>query len=140
MAIAKKLALFVLLAAAPALAGAAEFKVVAHPSVSLERMSGDRLSRIFLKKDTRWPDGLPAAVIGVKTPEVREAFTEKVLGMSLGELRSYWAQLVFSGRETPPLERHSDAEVLEYVRSHPGAVGFVSGGAPTSGVKTLSMD
>ena len=40
----------------------------------------------------------------------------------------------------PPLERTTDAEVLEYVPSTPGAIGYVSAGAELGAqVKVLSV-
>ena len=35
---------------------------------------------------------------------------------------------IFSGRANPPPARASDADVLTYVRSNPGAIGYVAGG------------
>ena len=37
----------------------------------------------------------------------------------------------------PPPALDNDEQVILYVRGHPGAVGYVSAGAPAAGVKTV---
>jgi len=45
-----------------------------------------------------------------------------------------------SGRANPPPERVSDADILTYVRSKPGAIGNVKGGAELGGgVKAIAI-
>jgi len=141
MALTKKLGLVALLVLAPVVAAAAGpvFRVVANPSVTVESLSRDQLSRYFLKKETRWPDGKPVLVAGRGDPAIKGAFAEQVQGRSLGALRSYWSQMVFSGRDVPPVERQTDDDVLAYVRSNPGAIAYVSAGAATDGVKTIAI-
>jgi len=141
MAFVKKIGLVALLALAPALAAGGEggFLVVAHPSVKLESVSRDQLSRLFLKKETRWPDGAGVLVVEPADPAVRKAFATGVHGKSLGALRSYWNQMIFSGRDVPPVEKPSDEAVLDYVRQHPGAIGYASAGAVPSGVRSLPV-
>ena len=55
-------------------------------------------------------------------------------------MAAYWQTLVFSGRDVPPVVRHSDEEVLSFVRTQPGAVGYVSAGASTEGVRVLTLE
>lgn len=139
----QKLGLAVLLAVSPVLAspaGDAAFVVVAHPSVEVGRLSREQLSRLFLKKDTRWPGGDGVLVVEPADPAVRKAFAARVHGKSLGALRSYWNQMIFGGRDVPPVEKPSDQAVLDFVREHPGAVGYASPAAATAGVRVLSVD
>lgn len=141
MTFARKLGLAALLVMSPLLASAADdFLVVANPSVELERISTAKLSRLFLKKVTRWDDGTAVFVVEVGDRKVREAFADRVHSMSLSALRTYWAQMVFSGRDVPPLEKASAEEVLQYVRSHPGAVAIVPAGTPATGVKRVIVE
>ena len=74
---------------------------------------------------------------------VRRAFTRAVLsaeGMSLiSAVQTFWLQQVYSGRSTPPAVKGSDAEILSFVGSNPGAIAYV-GTAPTGGaVKVLKI-
>jgi len=70
---------------------------------------------------------------------VRRRFSEQVLNRSVTAVRSYWQQIIFSGRDVPPPELGGDAEVLEFVKKHVGAIGYVSGAASTNGAKVIAV-
>lgn len=127
-----------LLAAAPA-AAADDFKVVVHPENPATEVDRATASGLFLKKHLRWDDGIAVQPVEPALPRLRQAFAEQVHKKSPNAVRSYWNQLIFSGRDVPPLERSGDAEVLAYVRANRGAVGYVSATAETSGVKVLTV-
>ncbi len=133
------LAAALLLAGPAAAAEPREFKVVVHPANPAAELDRDALSRLFLKKALRWPDGVAVQPVEPADPAVRAAFAEQVHRRSLNAVRSYWTQLIFSGRDVPPLERAGDAEVVAYVRATRGAVGYVSAGAEAAGVKVLPV-
>jgi ABC-type phosphate transport system substrate-binding protein len=137
---ARLLALIALLAAGPAAAEEPGFQVIVHPSNAVQSLTKYELSSLFLKKATSWPGG--AAVQPVEPPEgadARDRFAAQVLGKSPGAVKSYWNKLIFAGREVPPVEKRSDKEVIAFVRATPGAVGYVSVGAPLAGVKPVKL-
>jgi ABC-type phosphate transport system substrate-binding protein len=127
---------------APPSAGAESggFQVVVHPSNPLTEVKRSHLAQLFFKKSTQWESGTPALPVDLAgdTP-VRAAFCDAVLKRSLPAVRAYWQQRIFSGRDVPPPEKPSDAEVLAYVRAHPGAVGYVAAGTAPPGVKVLTV-
>jgi ABC-type phosphate transport system substrate-binding protein len=127
------------LAAAPARAAPDGFVVVVHPDVRAERLDRGELSRLFLKKATRWPDGRVVKVVEPADEKLRGAFAEKVHGKSLSAVRAYWNQVVFSGRDVPPAEKAGDAAVVQYVRSNPGAIGYVAAGSDTAGARAVPV-
>jgi ABC-type phosphate transport system substrate-binding protein len=117
---------------------APEFVVIvnaANPASSAERKF---LSDAFLKKTTRWRGGETIRPVDQSADSgVRRRFSEDVLERSVTAVRSYWQQVIFSGRDVPPPELSGDGSVLEYVKNHAGAVGYVSGSAGTDGAKVL---
>ena len=124
----------------PALADEATpaFRVVVHPSNSTRSVERSFLADAFLKKTTRWTEGDAIRPADLRpTVDARRSFTERVLKRSVGAVRSYWQQRIFSGRDVPPPELESDDEMLAFVAKHPGAVGYVSGSAKLKGVKEL---
>lgn len=129
--IAMSLELVLLLFHAPTLgAQAAAFRVVVHASNTVTELSKAELARIFLKKTTTWADGKPALPVdlGPQSP-VRRGFSQRVLQRDVAAAKTYWQQMIFSGRAVPPPEKPSEAEVLAFVRTNPGAVGYVSADA-----------
>lgn len=122
-------------------ASAAEFKLVAHPSVPVASLSRGALSSAFLKKTDKWPNGSPIVPVEQgHSSQLRLAFCRAVHDKSLAMIDSYWQKQVFSGRASPPLTRASDAEVIAYVRSSPGAIGYVSVGADATGLKEIRVE
>ena len=127
--------------AGAASAPARDFVVIvnsANPAASIER---DDLSKMFFKRLVKWPHGTAVEPIDLSPSErARLVFTQSVHGKSVGAVRAFWQQQIFSGRSVPPSEKRNDAEVMQYVREHPGAVGYVSSELELQpGVKTLEI-
>lgn len=135
-----RLLIATLLTLTAAAAEAATFKVVVNPANRASTISRAELSSILLKKQARWVDGTPVQPVDqAEQSRARESFTKAIHGKSVMAVKSYWQQQIFSGRDVPPLEVRSDAEVLAYVRSRPGAIGYVSEDAVLVGVKQLEV-
>jgi len=117
------------------------YVVIVHPSNPTTSADRKFLEDAFLKKTTRWDHGeVIRPVDQVPDSPVRRKFSEEVLRRSVAAVRSYWQQLIFSGRDVPPPELASDEDVVKYVLKYPGAVGYVSGSADTNGAKIVSVD
>ena len=139
-AVALALAMSGALAFAQAAVPVLPYRVIVHPHNSMGKIERTFLADAFLKKTTRWRNGeviLPVD-LGGDSP-TRRKFTEEVLSRSVAAVRSYWQQLIFSGRDIPPPELDSDDEVVLYVMKHPGAVGYVSGSADIGGAKVVAL-
>ena len=112
---------------APAQAQDKDFVVIVNTFNPFVEIRADDLSRIFLKKTATWSNGQTAQP--VDQPEgsnLRRRFTARVLNRDTGSVKSYWQQQVFSGKAVPPPTLDTDAAVLEFVRQHPYAVGYIS--------------
>jgi len=121
--------------------GGEAYVVVVNQSNTMSSVEAKELSRMFLKKVARWEDGEPILPVDlVLESAVRERFSEEVHDRTVAAVNAYWQQRVFSGRSIPPPERASSDEVIEFVRSNPGAVGYVSARTDVSGVKVLTID
>jgi ABC-type phosphate transport system substrate-binding protein len=98
-------------------------------------LSKDDVSRIFLKKSSTL-----TPVDQNKDAKVRSTFSKAVLGRPISAITSYWQQQIFSGGDSPPVEKGSDADVLAYVRSNPKAIGYVASGTDLgSGVRAVTV-
>ncbi len=116
------------------------FKVIANSATTPDSMSKRDLARIFLKKKKKWPSGQAAAPVEQRSNDaLRAAFSKEVLGKSLEMVESHWQGQVFSGKGTPPKKLTSDAAVVSFVRSQPGAVGYVSANTNIDGVKVMTI-
>jgi ABC-type phosphate transport system substrate-binding protein len=136
------LALGALVALAVGTSGAAPvgYRVIVNPANPTATLERKFLTDAFLKKATRWPGGESIRPVDQASDSVvRRRFTEEVLNRSVVAVKSYWQQLIFSGRAVPPPELDSDEEVRRYVAKYSGAIGYVSGGVEPSGVKVVTV-
>ena len=134
------------LAAAVVLAGgraaqAQGYVVVVHAANPTASVTRAEASSLFLKKAAKWPHGAAAQPVDQqKASAVRDAFSRAVLGKPTAAVVAYWQQQIFSGRDVPPAEKGSDADVLAFVRANPGAIAYVSAGADLgAGVKSVPV-
>ncbi len=117
------------------------FKVIVHANNPVTSMSEGDVSNFFLKKQSRWDSGSPVEPIDLwNDSPVREVFSKAVHGRSVSSIKNYWQRQIFSGREVPPPEASSEAEVVAFVRSRPGAIGYVSSGTRLDGVKEVTVE
>jgi ABC-type phosphate transport system substrate-binding protein len=107
----------------------------ANPAWTLPK---EEVSRLFLLKRRRWPAGQKALVVDqVESSPARRLFSELIHGMDVPSVKSFWQEIVFSGRGDPPPERASDDDVVAFVKASPFALGYVGSDARTDGVKII---
>jgi ABC-type phosphate transport system substrate-binding protein len=127
-------------ASTPAVSAEAPYRVIVHPQVKGSQIARASLSSIFLKQAAKWGDGLAVLPVdqSVRSP-VRRSFSSDVLQQGIVEIQVYWQRRMSSGA-TPPPVKASDEEVLLFVASTPGAIGYVSGATPLpDSVKTIEI-
>lgn len=121
-------------------ARAADYKVIVNNANGKSSLAKKELVQLFMKKTPQWSDGTPVvAVDQTEKSTVRERFTQEIHGKSVSAVKSYWQQQIFSGRDVPPVEKSSDAQVIAFVKQNPGAIGYVAAGADTAGVKVVTV-
>jgi len=119
----------------------AVFKVVVNPEVPGTGIKRQVLSAIFLRKVVKWSDGkaIKPADLSLTSP-IRLGFTSAVLGLTTLEVNQYWRQMMSRGIVPPPVKQ-SDDEVIAFVASTAGAIGYVASSTPTPGsVRELRID
>ena len=136
------IALAVLLAPGPIAAQSpVTFKVIVNTRIVGGRMARNVLSDIFLGKATHWEKGLPIAPVDQSAiAPVRAGFSQEILGQAVMAVQSYWNRQILRGGRPPPV-KDSDQEVIRYVRSIPGGIGYVGAEAELpSGVKVIEVE
>ncbi len=73
---------------------------------------------MFMKKVFTWKDGEPVKPIDlVPGSDIRKKFSQEIHGRNVYSIKNYWQQMIFAGRDVPPLEKETDAEIIEYVNT-----------------------
>ncbi|GLX84712.1 hypothetical protein tloyanaT_09640 [Thalassotalea loyana] len=113
--------------------------VVIVGAANANSVAGSDVSRIFLGKLKKFGDGSSVTPVNLAAGSpVREAFEKNALGKSSSQIKAYWSKQVFSGKGKPPKELGSDADVINFVSSNPGAIGYVDAGSVNDSVKVIA--
>lgn len=129
------------LTADPAPSPAQDFAIIVNVANPISTLSKEEVAKLFLKKTVSWSSGQSASPVELPvTAKVRESFARDVLNKSVAQVRSYWQQQIFSGRDVPPPEKPTEDDVLAFVRANANAIGYVSRTANIGrGVKVVSL-
>lgn len=128
----------------PPPAGAADLDVavIVNSANPVSSLSTSEVSNLFLKKgQTSWPSGERVLPVDLgEQSAAREAFSRKFHGRGQGSVKAYWQKQIFSGRDVPPPEKGSAAEVIAFVQSNKGGIGYVPADLELgAGVKVLPV-
>jgi hypothetical protein len=119
-----KFALMTMLALALAAASSARAgDVIAHPSVKLDPAD---IRDVYLGERQLSGD---VRLVPVDNIAAQEDFLAAILQTNLRSYEARWRRKVFREGIRPPQVRGSDAEVMSFVRSTPGAIGYLMGSA-----------
>jgi ABC-type phosphate transport system substrate-binding protein len=118
-----------LFTAAPALAFA-DVYVIVNPALNL---TADDIKNIYtgekeLAESTK--------IRPQDNSSAREEFLKKVLQLDVAKYESLWTKKSFRDGINPPTVRATDADVIAFVKSNPGAIGYITT-APPSDVTVL---
>lgn len=100
--------------------------VVANIQGSSIQLSRQQVRNLFMGGT------LPYDLTAIALPpqnQTRVLFNTKVVGLTESRIQSYWAQMRFSGRKTPPTELSSETLVMKYLQNHPGTIAYLPGDA-----------
>jgi hypothetical protein len=116
------------------------FVIIVHPRNPNQSLERRFVADALLKKTTRWPNGEVIKPVDLPPDAMaRERFSHEILKRSVSAVKSYWQQIIFTGRDVPPPELASDDLVVQYVLRHEGAIGYVSGSAHLGGAVTVTL-
>ncbi len=110
----------------------AEVVVIVNPKHPAASMTAEQVAELYLGKDAS------LAPLDVKEPAaLRTEFYQKVAGKDATQVKAIWARLVFTGRQQPPKEMESAAQVVKQVAGSEKAIGYVDKSAVDGSVKAV---
>jgi hypothetical protein len=121
---------------APAAVSPSSVLVIAHADTPA--LTEDLLQRVYLGKVVE-VNGQPVIPVNLaKGSALRKDFMERILAQDHDKFIGYWTVRCYIGKGCPPREFSSVEDQLEYIRSTPGAIGYVDGNIEVKpGLKVL---
>ena len=110
----------------PGAAVHAELAVVVNARCGVAAMTRNEVINIFFGRNRQFFNGIEVQPVDMADghPD-RARFYTSLVGKDLSEVNAYWSRQVFSGRMQPPAKVGSPEEVLKWVASHSGGIGFI---------------
>jgi len=116
---------FLLVSGLSASLSQAEIAVIVHP-MNMSTIELPDIRRYFLGKRKRYTNGLVVVPLDQShSSSEKKEFVETVLSKSQVQLKTYWAELLFTGKGTPPIEKESSEEVIQEVATNRSAIGYI---------------
>ena len=117
-----------------------EFIVIVNKSNNESTLHRVQLKRIFLRKVRTWENGNEIKPVEQDIDSItRRAFSIKIIGKDVEIVLNYWHQQIFTGRGVPPPVLASDKEVIDFIKSNPDAIGYISRNAISPEVKMVNI-
>ena len=117
---------------------AADVQVIGNPGLTVAELTANDVRDIFLGSKTA-VDGAAVEPVLRLSGATHEAFLQAYIGKSDSALRNHFKTLVFTGKGAQPKAFATDADVLKYVMSTKGAIGYVSASADTGSAKKIQV-
>lgn len=137
MALGSFMMLGLLLAGLPSWAFA-EVVVIGHESWGATTgFDKNLVGRIFTGRAVQVA-GMSVQPVNMKTGDAtRTVFIKEILKQSDDDYVAYWIVRRAIGKGTPPVEMESAQEMIGFVRSTPGAIGYIDASQLRPGINTL---
>jgi hypothetical protein len=126
-----------LLALASAPDSRADYYVVVSNESAVMQLSQKDVLHLFMGRSRTFPDGSLAVPHDLEGNAHREGFYRSLSGMSLSQVTSYWARLMFSGRSLPPERVSNEGAMIRQLLANPSAIGWLPAPPSEHGVRTV---
>jgi hypothetical protein len=116
------------------------FRVIVHASMKGSQIPRAALASVFLKELRRWGDGNAVQPVdqSLRSP-IRAAFCREVLQQEVEAVNAYWQRRMSTG-VMPPMVKATDEEIISFVASTRGSIGYVSAATPLpDGIKVIAV-
>jgi len=112
--------------------------VIGHESWALvDGFDKTLVSKIFTGRTVQFA-GISVQPVNMRSGNAaRAVFFREILRQTDDEYVAYWIVRRAIGKGVPPAEMNSVEEMVEFVRSNPGAVGYIDAPHIPPGIKTL---
>ena len=113
--------------------------VVVNNGVSVSSLDAGSLQKIYLGKKAKWDNGDVIAPVALKDGAVHDAFLKTFVKKSSSQFSSYWKKMIFTGQGVPPTSVSSEKDVVSFVSSTPGGIGYIDSQTPHDDVKAVPV-
>ena len=115
-------------------------KVICNGQGCDETVSPHEIQRIFLGKQSKWDSGTKVTLATLKSGPAHDAFLSNYVRKTPKKYKVFWKKLAFTGKASEPKSFASEADLVRFVKSHTGAVGYVASGTSSGGCTVITVE
>jgi len=130
---------FIFVFALPALPSHAQIVLIANPQLKIDSISKEDVRDIFTGVTADLHSGVRVKPVLLKKGPSHDEFLAAFIGVKATQFRSDWMSLVFAGKMFLPPSFDSETEVVDFVASHAGGIGYIHKITPHKGVTVLTV-
>ncbi len=128
-----------LLFVGPVIAEGSTLYVVSN-GIQINSLEKKRIKQIYMEGG--WMEIKPLSL--AQGHKLRTIFNSNIIGLTESRINSYWAQMTFSGRATPPKEFDNLKDLMSHLINCPGCIAYLPSDItipkPLNVVYTLEYD
>ena len=109
--------------------------VVVNKANSTDTITSAHLAQLFRAETKKWPDGGSVVLVIDRSSSGQMATLQKLNHMSTAELKGFLAAHVEDIKQL-----NSDADVIHFVQSNPGAIGLIEVRSVDNRVRVVKVD
>lgn len=104
----------------------AELVVIVNVRAGVATMTRAEIANLFFGRSRQFFNGQEAQPVDLAENHAdRARFYQGLVNKDLAQVDIYWSRQIFSGSMQPPQRVATPEEVLKWVISHPGGIGYV---------------
>ena len=112
--------------------------VITHPGVKEIGLSKNKLAQIYLGKMKNYSNGRSIKAVDLpKGSAAHKKFYKSVVKKSPAAVKRHWSKLKFTGKGKPPKEISDPRDVVRWVATTEGAIGYIDGKYLNKSVKVV---
>ncbi len=113
--------------------------VIVNEGVDVASLDSKALRYIFLGKKTSWNGNGRIVPVALEVGPVHKQFLKTYVRKTPSQFSTHWKRMTFTGKAEEIRTFRSEADLVSFVASHPGAIGYVSSSASVQGAKVLTV-
>jgi ABC-type phosphate transport system substrate-binding protein len=111
--------------------------VIVSKDSNIKNISKKELSKIFLSKTKRLPNGEKSIVLEHTSKTNQSEFYKLVCNKNEKQLKKYWTKMIFTGRGQPPKKIKSLEKLIELVQNNKYAISYIPSKYMNSNLKII---
>jgi ABC-type phosphate transport system substrate-binding protein len=113
--------------------------MLASPDITETTLSAADVENIYLGKRRTLPNGQNVKFVVLKAGDAHETFMSTYVKRSGSQFSAFWKRKIVDGTGIPPKSIDSDAEMVAFLKSNPGHIGYVAEGTATNGLQVITL-